>query len=58
LRRILGAGDEEEAGVGGVGGSTLMSEPALDDARVELLVLMFLIAPAAPLANFFNPLIL
>jgi hypothetical protein len=35
-----------------------MPEPALDDAQVELLVLMFLIAPAAPLANFFNPLIL
>jgi hypothetical protein len=43
---------------GAVGGSTLMLESALDDARVELLVLMFLIAPTVPLASFFNPLIL
>jgi hypothetical protein len=35
-----------------------MSEPALDDARVELLVLMFLIVPTVPLASFFNLLIL
>jgi hypothetical protein len=35
-----------------------MSELALDDAQVELLVLMFLIVPTAPLARFFNPLIL
>jgi hypothetical protein len=58
LRRIFGAGDEEEVGVGAAGGSTLMSELALDDARVDLLVLTLLTAPTAPLANFFNPLIL
>jgi hypothetical protein len=58
LRRIFGAGDEEEAGVGAAGGSTLMSEPALDDAHVNLLVLMLLTAPTTPLANFFNLLIL
>jgi hypothetical protein len=58
LRRILGVGDEEEAGAGAVGGSTLMLKQALDDARVKLLVPMFLIAPTAPLASFFNPLIL
>jgi hypothetical protein len=58
LRRIFGAGDEEEAGVGAAGGSTLMSELALDDARVDLLVPMLLTAPTASLANFFNPLIL
>jgi hypothetical protein len=58
LRRILGTGDEEEAGAGAVGGSMLISESALDDARVKLLVLMFLIVPTAPLASFFNPLIL
>jgi hypothetical protein len=58
LGRILGVGDEEEAGAGAVGGSMLISELALDDARVKLLVLMFLIVPIAPLASFFNPLIL
>jgi hypothetical protein len=58
LRRIFGAGDEEEEGVGATGGSTLMSELALDDARVDLLVPTLLIAPIAPLENFFNPLIL
>jgi hypothetical protein len=58
LRRILGAGDEEEPGAGAIGGSTLISELALDDAQVELLVLMFLMVPIAPLASFFNPLIL
>jgi NAD kinase len=35
-----------------------MSELALDDARVDLLVPTLLIAPIAPLENFFNPLIL
>jgi hypothetical protein len=35
-----------------------MSELALDDAQVKLLVLMFLISPTAPLASFFNSLIL
>jgi NAD kinase len=35
-----------------------MSKPALDDAHVDLLVPMLLTAPIAPLANFFNPLIL
>jgi hypothetical protein len=35
-----------------------MLKQALDDAQVKLLVPMFLIAPTAPLASFFNPLIL
>jgi hypothetical protein len=58
LRRIFGASDEEEAGVEVAGGLTLMSELTLDDARVDLLVQMLLTAPTAPLANFFNSLIL
>jgi hypothetical protein len=58
MRRILGTGDEEEAGARVVGGSMLISESALDDVQVELLVLMFLIVSTAPLASFFNPLIL
>jgi hypothetical protein len=48
LRRIFGVGDEEEEGVGAVGGSTLMLELALEDAYVDLLVPMLLTAPQLP----------
>jgi hypothetical protein len=34
LRRIFGGSAEEDAGVGAVGGSMLMSEPVLDADRV------------------------